>query len=128
MAQFLSYIRNKLYQQHNPGSIFNKGPYYIAQIEYGPLVGFKYVFVFEYRNFVYLNSQKGIYLYLIFGLYLKKNICKYHQIYSCTYKLPIKGKALPDINWLRTQDRMFFTPGQLWAGSTERIGMVQRKS
>ena len=50
-------------------------------------------------------------LYLIFGLHLK-SICKY-------IKLPTKGKALPDINWLR----MFFTPGQEWAGSTEKIGL-----
>ena len=29
-----------------------------------------------------------------------------------TYKLPTKGKTLPDINWLRSQDRKLFTPGK----------------
>ena len=28
---------------------------------------------------------------------------------------------MPDTNWLRSQDRMSFTPGQEWAGSTEKI-------
>ena len=50
--------------------------------------------------YLYLKwkSQKGMYL---------KSICKYNQIHI---KLPTKGKALPDINWLRSLDRMFFTP------------------
>ena len=64
-------------------------------------VGFKYVFVFEYQHFVYLNrkSQKGV--YLIFGLYLK-SICNYNQIHINITILPKKGKTLPDINWLRS--------------------------
>ena len=32
VAQLLSYIRKKLYQQHNPGSIFYRGPYSITHI------------------------------------------------------------------------------------------------
>ena len=45
----------------------------------------------------------------VFDLYLK-NICKYNQIHIKIKMLPTKGKALPDINWLRSQDRIFFTP------------------
>ena len=43
----------------------------------------------------------------VFGLYLK-SICKYNQIHINITILPIKGKTLPDINWLRSLDRMFF--------------------
>ena len=47
-------------------------------------VWFKYVFVFEYNNLVYLfvfclTITKVAYLYLMFGLYLKR-ICKYNKI------------------------------------------------
>ena len=61
-----------------------------------------------------------MYLYLIFGLYLK---CMYLQIQSNTYKnYQQKVKhALPEINWLRSQDGMFSTPGQVWASSAEKI-------
>ena len=58
-------------------------------------------------------------MYLILGLYLK-SIYKNNQIHK---QIPTKGKALPDINWLRSQDRMFFTPGQEWAGGTAKIGL-----
>ena len=46
MAQFPSYIRNKLYQQHNPGSIFYKGSIFYntciiwTPMEYEPRVHF----------------------------------------------------------------------------------------
>ena len=36
-------------------------------------------------------------------------ICKYNQIHTT---IPTKGKALPDINWLRSEDRIFFNSGQ----------------
>ena len=60
-------------------------------------VGFKYIFVFEYRHL----------LCLIFGLYLK-SICKYSQIHVTI--LPTKGTAMPDIYWLRSLVRMFLMP------------------
>ena len=50
-----------------------------------------------------------MYLYLIFGLYLK-SICKYNKIHIQITILPTKGNALTDINWLRSVDRMFVTP------------------
>ena len=80
-------------------------------------VGFKYVFVFEYQHFVYLNrkSQKGV--YLIFGLYLK-SICNYNQIHINITILPKKGKTLPDINWLRSHFMSMVC--QLWAGRQQR--------
>ena len=60
-----------------------------------------------------------MYLYLKVGLYLK-GICNYNQIHL---KLPTKGKALPDIIWLQSQDRICFTPVQQWAGNTEKSGL-----
>ena len=60
--------------------------YLINIIKFVELFFFKYVF--EYR----------IFLYLIFGLYLK-SICKYNQIHK---KIPTKGKALPDITGVKT--------------------------
>ena len=61
------------------------------------------------NTYLYLNKQI-VYLYLkitkrcifVFDLYLhiQSNIHKH-------YHLPTKGKALPDINWLRSLNRMF---------------------
>ena len=44
----------------------------------------------------------------VFILDIRSVFEKYLQIHN----LPTKGKTLPDIliNWLRSQDRMFFTP------------------
>ena len=56
------------------------------------------VFVFENHKRVF-----------VVGLYLK-SICKYNQIHINITILPTIGKALPDINWLISLDRMFFTP------------------
>ena len=52
-----------------------------------------------------MKITKGHVFYLIFGLYLK-SICKYNQIHI---KLPTKGKAMPDINWLRSRQNVFYT-------------------
>ena len=59
------------------------------------------VFVFE------LKITKG-YVF-VFDLYLVC-ICKYNQIHIKITILPTKGNALPDINWPRSLDRMFFKP------------------
>ena len=58
-------------------------------------------------------------IWSVFGLYLQNTI-KYISNYQ---QKVTEGKTLPDINWLMSQDRMFFTPGQEWAGSTEKIGL-----
>ena len=54
--------------------------------------------------YLYLNwkSQKGVYLYLIFGLYLQMQ-SNIHNKFQ--------------------QKVMFFTPGQQWAGSIEKVGL-----
>ena len=90
--------------------------YRLIRLITGTKVRFKYIFAFVYRNLVYLYLK--ITKRHIFDLYLK-NICKYNQIYI---QITTKSQTLPDINWLRSQDRMFFTPGQEWAGSIEKIG------
>ena len=59
------------------------------------------VFVFE------LKITKG-YVF-VFDLYLVCS-CKYNQIHIKITILPTKGNALPDINWPRSLDRMFFKP------------------
>ena len=85
-------------------------PSYIHKYYIEPGLGSNtyFAFVFEYRNLVYLYIAKR---------HVFENAIKY------IYKLPTKGKALPDINSLRSQDRLSFTPGQEWAGSTEKIGL-----
>ena len=70
-------------------------------------VGFKYVFVYKKCVYLYLKIIKGC--VFVFGLYLK-SICKYNQIHTKMTILPTIGKTLPDINWLRSLDRMFFMP------------------
>ena len=64
-------------------------------------IGFKYIFAFV---LFYLNTDFFVFVLKIpkrhaFDLYL--------QIQSNTYKNYQQVKALPDINWLRSQDRMF---------------------
>ena len=62
---------------------------------------------------LYLKITKGH--IFVFGLYLKSN-CKYNQIHIKNFILSTKGKALPDINWLRSLDRMFHACGMVNCG------------
>ena len=66
MAQFPSYIRNKLYQ-HNPESIFYSGSVFYntyiiwTSIEYGPGVHFLWgVHVLRYRKWTAIDSGLGV--------------------------------------------------------------------
>ena len=88
----------------NMQQAMNRPMKYLHQIR----VWFKYILLYiRIQIFVvYVSEMKTTKGHVfVFGLYLK-SICKYNQIHITITK---KGKALPDINWLR-RDRMSFKP------------------
>ena len=54
----------------------------------------KYIFIFEYRRFVYLNrkSRQCLYLYFIFGLYLKVSANTTKSTFKQITNISINGK------------------------------------